>query len=294
MEGIYKFKCPRCGFYAIKMSNLEIFKRNMTKLSEKQQFISSNYVHHNYQFPYIIKEPDIELFKTFPDKAPLEKLDYLLLALCNKANSFEITNVSNYDNLFLEAESWICSKNEFLNSLKMLKKDGYIDYTIFIDDTLGHYTLNSTAFNRSVYLNDRNSTISLKEKTFAEIDENYKTNSAKITVLFMATNPLDTQHLKLDEEARSIQKHIRLAEYRDSLIFESRWATRSSDILQVINETKPTIVHFSGHGSQSGNLLFQNHSGNNMLVSIEAITKAMATASDTIRLVVFNSCFSEL
>ena len=116
----------------------------------------------------------------------------------------------------------------------------------------------------------------------------------KITVLFMAANPADTPQLRLDEEARSIQEKIRLSEYRDSVQFESRWATRSSDILQAINETNPTIVHFSGHGAENGDLSLLNPDGSTRIVTKEAITMAMSTASDTIRLVVFNACFSEV
>lgn len=115
----------------------------------------------------------------------------------------------------------------------------------------------------------------------------------KITVLFMASNPVDTSALRLDEEVRTIQEKIRLSEYRDSINFETRWAVRSSDILQAINETNPTIVHFSGHGSKSGDLVLENPNGSYKLVSKEIITAAMATASDTIRLVVFNACFSQ-
>lgn len=127
----------------------------------------------------------------------------------------------------------------------------------------------------------------------AEI-ERLKTVPEKITVLFMAANPTDTPQLRLDEEARSIQEKIRLSEYRDSVHFESRWATRSSDILQAINETNPTVVHFSGHGTQTGELALLNPDGSTKIVTKEAIAMAMATASDTIRLVVFNACFSEL
>ena len=83
-----------------------------------------------------------------------------------------------------------------------------------------------------------------------------------------------------------------LSEYRDSVNFESRWATRSSDILQAINETNPTIVHFSGHGVETG-LVLLTPDGRKRIVPKKAITAAMATASDTIRLVVFNACFSE-
>lgn len=115
-----------------------------------------------------------------------------------------------------------------------------------------------------------------------------------ITVLFLAANPIDTPALRLDEEARSIQEKIRLSEYRDCVRFESRWATRASDILQAINETNPTIVHFSGHGTDTGELALLNPDGSTKLVTKEAISMAMSTASDTIRLVVFNACFSEI
>lgn len=123
--------------------------------------------------------------------------------------------------------------------------------------------------------------------------ERLKAIPEKITVLFLAANPKDTPQLSLDEEARSIQQKIRLSEYRESVHFESRWATRASDILQAINETNPTIVHFSGHGAKSGELALLNPDGSTKTVTKEAITMAMSTASDTIRLVVFNACFSE-
>ena len=123
--------------------------------------------------------------------------------------------------------------------------------------------------------------------------EQLKSTPDKITVLFLAANPKDTPQLSLDEEVRAIQKNIRLSEYRDSIIFESRWATRSADILQAINETNPTIIHFSGHGTKEGKLVLLNPDGSTKLVTKEAITMAISTASDTVRLVVFNACFSE-
>lgn len=116
----------------------------------------------------------------------------------------------------------------------------------------------------------------------------------KITVLFLAANPIDTNRLLLDVEVRTIRERIRLSEYRDSIHFESRWATRSADILQAINETNPTIIHFSGHGTQDGELVLLNPDGSSKLVNKEAITMAISTASDTVQLVLFNACFSEL
>jgi len=122
--------------------------------------------------------------------------------------------------------------------------------------------------------------------------ENLKYVPEKITVLFFASNPKDSSYLRLDEEVRSIQEMIRKSEHRDSIIFESRWAVRPLDILQAINELNPDVVHFSGHGSQTSDLILENTDGTAKPVSKEAITQTIMAASDKIRLLFFNNCFS--
>ena len=134
---------------------------------------------------------------------------------------------------------------------------------------------------------------SLQEKMQLDLDR-LKAIPETITVLFLAANPTNTLPLRLDEEARAIQEKIRLSDFRDSVRFESRWATRTGDILQAINETNPTIIHFSGHGTENGELVLLNPDGSAKTVSKEAISMVMSTASNTIRLVVFNACFSEI
>lgn len=114
----------------------------------------------------------------------------------------------------------------------------------------------------------------------------------KIVVLFLASNPANAPQLKLDEEARAIGDMIRKAKHRDSVSFESRWAVQPMDILQAINELHPTIVHFSGHGSESDEIVFQDANGNAKHVSKEAIVQTMMASSSDIRLVFFNTCYS--
>lgn len=114
----------------------------------------------------------------------------------------------------------------------------------------------------------------------------------KITVLFLASNPRDQGHLRLDEEARAIATRIRAAEYRDSVELRTAWAVRPGDILQALNEHKPHVIHFSGHGSESGELVFQDDAGGTKLVSSEAIVATIATVADNVSLVVLNSCFT--
>lgn len=113
-----------------------------------------------------------------------------------------------------------------------------------------------------------------------------------ITVLFMASNPTNTDTLRLDEEARSIQETIRKSEYRNSVRFETRWAIRPLDILQAINELKPTIIHFSGHGADNGAIVLQAEDGTAKLISPAVITQTITVASDQVRVIFFNTCFS--
>ncbi|MCL1927559.1 MAG: hypothetical protein FWG07_02045 [Treponema sp.] len=115
----------------------------------------------------------------------------------------------------------------------------------------------------------------------------------KIVVLLFATNPKDTCQLRLDEEVRSIQEVIRKSEYRDSIVFETRWAVRPFDILQAINELNPDIVHFTGHGSKNSELLLENANGNTQYVSKEAITQTIMSSSEKIHFIFFDACFTD-
>lgn len=124
--------------------------------------------------------------------------------------------------------------------------------------------------------------------------ERLKSLPRQITVLFLAANPLTQMQLRLDEEARAIREQLRLSDFRDSIKFESRWAVRPSDILLAINECTPTIIHFSGHGASTGELVLQDANGSEKFVSIVAIAQILKTASEDIRFLFLNSCFSRV
>lgn len=114
----------------------------------------------------------------------------------------------------------------------------------------------------------------------------------KIVVLFLAANPIDQAPLRLDEEARAITDIIRKSKHRDSVQLETRWAVQPVDLLQAINELNPTIVHFSGHGSEDDEIIFQDSNGNAKPVSMGAIVQTMMASSGDLRVVFFNTCFS--
>lgn len=114
----------------------------------------------------------------------------------------------------------------------------------------------------------------------------------KIVVLFLASNPIDQVQLRLDEEARSITEMISKSKHRDSIKFQTCWAVQPKDVLQAINEYNPSIVHFSGHGSDDDEIIFQTNTGAAKFVTKEAIVQTMMASSEEIRLVFFNTCYS--
>jgi len=128
-------------------------------------------------------------------------------------------------------------------------------------------------------------------ETRAQIDE-LRQIPNKIVVLFLASNPTDQQPLRLDEEARAISEMIKKSKHRDSVRFETCWAVQPIDILQAINEYRPAIVHFSGHGSNDDEIIFQGIDGRTKIVTKEAIVQTMMASSEEIRLVFFNTCYS--
>lgn len=121
----------------------------------------------------------------------------------------------------------------------------------------------------------------------------------KITVLYLGTSPKsDTRFpklpkLRVDEEAREIRQAIRLSSNPDAINLEDRWAIRQNDILQALNETNPTIVHFSGHGAPDGSLVIEDPMGHSQLVPKFAMAAAIGAAAEQVKLVVFNACFSD-
>jgi hypothetical protein len=115
---------------------------------------------------------------------------------------------------------------------------------------------------------------------------------SKIKILFLSANPTDQNRLSLDEEYRAITEKIRASEYRDSVELISAWAVRAADLLQSLNQYKPQIVHFCGHGSRSGQLILVDSDGTSNPVSAVAIKELFRIFKDNIHVVLLNACYS--
>lgn len=83
------------------------------------------------------------------------------------------------------------------------------------------------------------------------------TNS-KVRVAFLTTNPDDQSSLRTHVEARDVERVVRKSENRDLFDFRVYPAARFVDLVDSINEFRPNIIHFSGHGIPSA-LIFDNN-----------------------------------
>jgi CHAT domain len=113
----------------------------------------------------------------------------------------------------------------------------------------------------------------------------------EIKALFLAANPGSTPRLAIDEEMRAIEQKLRAAKHRDTLVFQSAWAVRPDDLLQLLNQHQPHIVHFRGQGSSKG-LSLAGNDGQDRLVTTRALQALFTTLKDNIRLVLLNACYS--
>jgi len=119
----------------------------------------------------------------------------------------------------------------------------------------------------------------------------------KVRILFVAANPRDTDPLRLGEEIRTIQERIRGGKFRDQFdMIQQAWAVRFSDLQQHLLEYQPHIVHFSGHGSSAGQLIFEDNAGNSQPVSPRVLKQLFGALKDDkaggVKMVVLNACYS--
>jgi hypothetical protein len=109
-------------------------------------------------------------------------------------------------------------------------------------------------------------------------------------ILILTANPAETARLRQDEEMRKIQKRFRRANQRNKfdLIFE---CARTIDVLDFIEDEKPEIVHFSGHGTEEW-LVFESTSGNARPVTPKTLGRIFEDAP-YVKCVLLNACYSE-
>jgi CHAT domain len=112
-------------------------------------------------------------------------------------------------------------------------------------------------------------------------------------ILILAANPKQSSRLRLDEEVRDIKEGLRLSQQRDKFILQQEWAVRPRDVRRAVLDFRPNIIHFSGHGSGTTGLSFEDETGKEKLVTSEALAGLFGQFAKQVECVVLNACYSE-
>lgn len=114
-------------------------------------------------------------------------------------------------------------------------------------------------------------------------------SSAPPAVLCLFTDPNRTSKIRLDREARLFQE----MNDHGGIAVTMRHAVRTSDVISALLAAKPRILHFAGHGTSAGEVVFEDDRGTPAHVDAASFARAIAAAcADPLDCVVLNSCYT--
>lgn len=115
----------------------------------------------------------------------------------------------------------------------------------------------------------------------------------KISILFLTADPTNASRLRLGEESRVIDDSLQRAEMRSRFELHQRHSVRPEDVSFALLKHKPSILHFSGHGTDDGYICFEDRTGKSHPASPEALAALFQRFSKNVTCVLLNACYSE-
>jgi hypothetical protein len=115
-----------------------------------------------------------------------------------------------------------------------------------------------------------------------------------LNVLYLTADSDKSRPLRVDAEMRWVQEAIRGSKFRDSISVEYRPAADLKTLLNGLNDFRPQVIHFSGHGNMHGLAMDNAKVGKRAdeAVSFSLLARALAATDSRPTVVVLNSCDS--
>lgn len=112
-------------------------------------------------------------------------------------------------------------------------------------------------------------------------------------ILFLGASPDDQVRLNLGREVDGIKKRLRRGGKYSEFVFEYEFSTTSDDFVELLQDFKPAILHFTGHGTTKGEIIFEKDSKMGHKVKKDALVNLISKYNETVLLVVLNACHSK-
>ncbi len=116
----------------------------------------------------------------------------------------------------------------------------------------------------------------------------------KLRVLYLTASPPGETALRVDAEVNSVLAALRGTKLRDRIELHLRPAASPDDLVNGMNDLRPHVVHFSGHGNAEG-LAFDNASvvaPELQGLSFATLAKLLKATDERPKLALLNSCNS--
>jgi hypothetical protein len=180
----------------------------------------------------------------------------------------------------------------FLLKMRLNKKDEELKITV-VDS-------NNNKINQRIKSNeDVKEWIELGSKQIEELgkvgsNDNWEidhTRNKKIKILLLTSSPMNMERLQVDREIRIITNELKSSFAKDKIIIHSGLAVTPSDFARLLIEEKPSIVHFSGHGTRDG-IVLQNEEGKAQVLSWENLIRIFKQTKNVVECLILNTVYS--
>lgn len=119
-----------------------------------------------------------------------------------------------------------------------------------------------------------------------------RTSDRMKKILFLAANPTDQARLQTDREYAEIEKRLKAGLHRDKFeLLKPQLNLKVEDLIETMNQ-KAQIVHFSGHGMETG-IVIANDQNEALIMPEGALKRLFRQHKDSVEIVILNSCYSE-
>jgi tetratricopeptide (TPR) repeat protein len=120
--------------------------------------------------------------------------------------------------------------------------------------------------------------------------DNILSDKQPLRILFLASDPSNAARLHLGKELQEVRNKLAGNQYFE---IKDHQAVKPDDVIQTIISYKPHIVHFSGHGQDSGELCFEDEQGKSKAIPPDALASLFSLVTEYIKCVVVNTCYAE-
>jgi NB-ARC domain len=119
------------------------------------------------------------------------------------------------------------------------------------------------------------------------------TKMDKIRILFVSANPLEKGAIRLDAEVRIIFERISESPGRHYFELIRQPALSLTDLHRVLMRFNPQIVHFSGHGSLSQEIVMEDDVGDGNTLTRQALERTFSLFRNNVKVVFLDGCFTQ-